>query len=305
MSRLNRYIDGKIMRRCSFSMVFLFVSVHSFAVESHPESAKELLDAGAPESELGIGKETMVAGPISGGTSPSISLDFDSANMQDIAAILNDRLQVRVCFEMRSLNVEKDRTSLGETLRWFEEEKKKRPLTEREELRCSLASGYRDGGRDLDSPFDLAEKRITGSFEAQTVEKLLDALTSREYQGSYRWEAGNGTYVIFPRERSILDFRVNLTIEDKSLPDAMTMILAQQPAGLGLEYVPPMGQDYLVAKIVGAKIRKLVLRDVSARTALCRVVEAAGRDFCWQLAGFEGSRILSPVYISRPEVRGQ
>jgi hypothetical protein len=232
---------------------------------------------------------------ISGVPSAKFTLSLDSDNMMRILLKLTGQYSARICFEDLDWDMEKDTISLRDVIDDLERTAKTRDLSPAEKSRLEIGRSLLASGVSPGSLFGKKEKCSSGTFEASSIDGLLDIFTR---ESSYSWTKSNGTYTVFPRSGSLLTFSVSISVEDAPLWDVLRQLVAQQPPNLhifvsrGVELGPERTD-----KRDGARVKKLDLKSVPASEALCRVVEAAGGEFYWYLAGYKGSRSLGVVAI--------
>ncbi|MHC4744479.1 MAG: HEAT repeat domain-containing protein, partial [Planctomycetota bacterium] len=123
---------------------------------------------------------------------------------------------------------------------------------------------------------------LSGTFFGSTVPELLDKLT----QGSpYKWEKFFRTYVVYPKQGSVLRFSVKTDISDSPLDWVARKILEQDPVGKKIE----------VDAVFNGNMRaRLSISKHYAMYALARATDSAGHnDVVWSLTEANGRRVLS------------
>ena len=98
------------------------------------------------------------------------------------------------------------------------------------------------GSAEPDATFDMAQ-HYTGWFTAPSFDRLLGAVTQGMASAPYAWRRIGDTYVVYPRERSLLDYSVSFNTEALTVEQAVEKILDQKPQvaciGLMKTYVGP------------------------------------------------------------------
>jgi hypothetical protein len=219
---------------------------------------------------------------------PMIVLELDNDRMQRIAELITWK-GIRVCFEEVDYEIQKDVVRIGEFIQEMETAAKAGPLSPAQRKRLEIARGFMKEGKTPDMPFDLKFFPYSGVYSATTIEGLLDRLTE---QGPYTWKRISRSYVVYPRERSVLDFPVSVDLRDVSLQDAVNNILAQSPEpnkiGMVVVVTGPVRPRYLDARIRGS----LRVQNSPAMYVLTQAVESADSKVCWEIAGYKGQRSL-------------
>ncbi|UCG48656.1 MAG: hypothetical protein JSU94_02555, partial [Phycisphaerales bacterium] len=138
-------------------------------------------------------------------------------------------------------------------------------------------------------PEALARERpLTGSFSGATVAGLLDSLTA---SGPYKWEKFFRTYVVYPREGSVLRFFVKTDIRDRPLEEVARAILDQDAGGRDIEIESPYKGDMN---------KHLWISKHYAMYALSSATEGVLHgDAVWSLTLNQGRRVLSLHKLGR------
>jgi hypothetical protein len=231
------------------------------------------------------------------GVDPEVfTLELDRVQMQDAVSLLREKYARRVCIEDLDFDLVKDRVSLKEALAQFEAEAGRRTLSSKEQRLLELARQWRREGKSEDAAFDMAQ-HYTGRFTAPSFDRLLDAVTQGTASAPYVWRRIGDTYVVYPRERSLLDYSVSLNTEGLTVEQAVQKILDQKPQGARIgrmqTYVGPARPGTDPMPWLKTKLPKLPVENVTAMEALCLVTERADPDLVWHIEGFQGQRHLS------------
>ena len=139
---------------------------------------------------------------------------------------------------------------------------------------------------------------LTGKFSAPTIPELLGKMT----QGSpFTWEKFNHTYVVYPREKSLLRFYIKIDVSETPLESVVRSILEQGPDDKEIEITTvsdgPRPNTYLKGHV-----RRLWISKHHAMYALSRAVEQTDQgDIIWQLTEHGGVRRLSLHYLPYPQ----
>ncbi len=135
---------------------------------------------------------------------------------------------------------------------------------------------------EIGSESGAQQDQLSGAFSGPTIPELLDKLTAA---GPYKWEKFYRTYVVYPKEGSVLSFFVKTDISDSPLEDVAKAILDQDPNGKNIE---------IEAAYKGKMRDHLWISKSSAMYALAKATESAGyNDVVWSVAEDQGRRILS------------
>ncbi len=224
-----------------------------------------------------------------------IEMSLDYNTMADAISRLNASYKSRICFEELDFDKVSDGITAKQAITDWEKRSETRSLTVREkDAYDSLRNNMAQGRITESTRVDIKSQRFYGSYSGNTIGDVLDKLTSGS---QYKWKENNGTYVVFPKDMSVLDFPVSLSVSNKKLGDVIQNILSQGSQRtkfalaefhIGLKPYPNIEERV---------IANLDIENIKARDALCQAVETVGSNVVWTLLGFKGER---EIYLSLP-----
>jgi len=231
----------------------------------------------------------------SGSKEKTYVLHLDSESMINIVALLWKQYHIRVCVEDLGYDIKKDVITVQDEVSLLHKKRERVPLSSRENLRLQLAEDLLNSDNSPGMIFDVACERYSGIVSGDTSDEIMTQITANT---SYLWKKKNGTYVIFPRMKSILSYNVTLDASQKALSIVVEDILSQAPKGYNISFLEKR-ETSKAPRLEHAKVTKLHLINTPAIDALSRACEAAGRDFVWTLGGYNNHRIISLNVLPR------
>ena len=142
---------------------------------------------------------------------------------------------------------------------------------------------------------------LTGTFSAPTIPELLDKLI----QGSpFTSERLSGTYVVYPKDKSLLRFPIKINISQTLLESVVRRILDQDPYGKQID-VKMVSDEPRPNTYLKGHVRRLWISRHHAMYALSRAVEQTDQgDIVWMLTEDDRQRCLLLQYLPQAEKSG-
>jgi hypothetical protein len=223
----------------------------------------------------------------------------DEDLLANIVGTISRNHAVRICFEEIDLDPQKDAQTAADIIRQLEEKAGRGKLSPAEADRLDSARRIvkEHGPKVL---FDSGAPRLTAKIRADSLDELLEKLTAGT---RYAWRKVGSTFVVLPREGSVLDFPVTADVSNLTMQVAAQRIAGQRPSGgpIGLVVmtrgIRVLGKDPI--SLLQTRVPPLAFQDQSALEALCLLTESTDPAFTWHLAGYRQSRGLG-VY-TRPD----
>ena len=213
----------------------------------------------------------------------------DASTMGNIVDALRQQYRIPLCFEDIQYDPKHDIVTLKDITMRYENIQLHRSLSAREQELLSTAKQLLEGGANPELVFDVNSERYSKDFSGNTISEILEEVTN---QTPYQWKERNGTYLIYPRKQSSLDFKVTLDVKDTSLLKVVGSIVSQAPKNNPFD-VNATRTFRLPQLLEGAMVPRLKLLDCTAMDALSRAVESANRRIVWSVGGYVGRRNLS------------